>query len=87
MEFIISGTQKVILDFRLNYNRWVLFPNEIPKSIVKGKEFKDPSDYDEAIVYFEKILPKIKEKEGKNLKIIEFIQRPGMKKIIIYLCR
>jgi len=57
--------------------RWVLFPNDIPKSIVKGKEFMEPGLYDEAIVYFEKILPRIKEKEGEHLKIIEFTQNPG----------
>jgi hypothetical protein len=57
--------------------RWVLFPNDIPRSIAKGLEFKK-DDEDEAITYFYKILPRIKEKEGNHLRVIEFIQNPGL---------
>lgn len=41
------------------HKRWVLFKQEVPKFIVKGNEFKKPSDDIEAIDYFTKILPKI----------------------------
>lgn len=60
------------------YKRWVLFPNELPKSLVKGKEFSKECSGDEAVYYFTEVLPKIIEKEGReNLKIIEYIQGPG----------
>lgn len=32
----------------------------------------DPKDDDEAIQYFDKVLPLMKKHEGDNLKIIEF---------------
>lgn len=38
--------------------RWVLFPEEIPKSIVFGTKYKEKEDH--AINYFLNILPKIK---------------------------
>jgi len=44
------------------HKRWVVFGEEVPKSIVKGKEFRDKDYEDEAINYFVEILPKIKEK-------------------------
>jgi len=59
------------------HKRWVLFPNEIPKEVVKGKKYLDRGEEYEAITYFAKILPKIKQNEGKYLKPIEFIQYPG----------
>ena len=64
------------------HKRWVLFPNYLPKSVVKGKEFMNKGDDDEALAYFVNILPKIKAKEGEFLKPIEFIQYPGI--IFIY---
>lgn len=57
--------------------RWVLFPNEIPRSVVKGKEYFRPGEDDEAIMYFDKVLPQMKQKEGEHLKIIELTQGPG----------
>ena len=42
------------------YKRWVIFGKDVPKSIVKGKEFRPKSYEDEAINYFVEILPKIK---------------------------
>jgi histone arginine demethylase JMJD6 len=60
------------------YKLWILFPNHIPKWIANGKQFKKPSEDSEAIDYFAKILPRLKESEGKeNLEYIECIQRPG----------
>jgi hypothetical protein len=39
---------------------------------VKGIEYKRNKDDDEPVRFYEKILPKMKDKEGKALKIIEF---------------
>jgi histone arginine demethylase JMJD6 len=55
--------------------RWVLFPPETPKEIVKGKKYLEKGDEYEAIVYFEKILPKIKKND--QVKTYEFIQKAG----------
>ena len=58
--------------------RWILFPPETSKTLVKGKHHKLPGEDDEAIDYFLKMLPRIKaEGRAKNLKYIEFIQYPG----------
>lgn len=60
------------------HKRWVLFGEDVPKSIVKGREFRGKDYEDEAINYFVEILPLIKQKYSKEtLKIIEFIQGPG----------
>ena len=42
--------------------RWVLFPPQVPKRIVKGKGLIRPDEDDEAIHYFMYILPRIKRK-------------------------
>lgn len=44
------------------HKRWVLFGENVPKSIVKGKEFRPKGYDDEAINYFIEILPKIRAK-------------------------
>lgn len=49
----------------VGHKRWVLFPNHIPKFIVKGKAFRGKNYEDEAINYFVHILPKIIESEGR----------------------
>lgn len=41
------------------HKRWVLFPENIPKFIVKGKAFRRRDYEDESINYFTEILPKI----------------------------
>jgi histone arginine demethylase JMJD6 len=41
------------------HKRWVLFPEHIPKSIVKGKKFRGKNYEDEAINYFTSIIPQI----------------------------
>ncbi len=56
-------------------------PPDIPKNIVKGKEFYtkgivniNTDDEDESINYFTDIFPKIKEKYGDYLREVIFIQ-------------
>lgn len=57
---------------------WVLFPETIPKFVVKGKAFRGKNYEDESINYFTEILPKMIEAEGKErLGMITFIQGPG----------
>lgn len=41
------------------HKRWILFPENIPKFIVKGKAFRGKDYVDEAINYFVEIVPKI----------------------------
>jgi histone arginine demethylase JMJD6 len=57
--------------------RWVLFPPETTKSIAKGWDVIFKGEDDEAVNYFVDILPRIKAKHGKNIKIIEFTQLAG----------
>lgn len=58
--------------------RWVLFPPEVPKHIVKGKNHVRPGEDDEAVNYFMDILPRIKKANPPEvLKCIEFMQYPG----------
>ena len=40
--------------------RWVLFEPHIPRHVVKGKNLKEKGEDDEAIHYFDYILPRIK---------------------------
>ncbi len=55
----------------------MLFPEELPKSIVKAKDLVPKGEDDESICYFVKMLSKLKEREGEHLRTIEFIQYPG----------
>ena len=58
--------------------RWVLFPPEVPKEIVKGKGLRSKGEDDEAIHYFDYILPRIKEKNGASIPcILECVQAAG----------
>lgn len=50
----------------VGHKRWVLFGGKVPKSIVKGKEFRGKDYEDEAINYFTEILPKLKEKYSRE---------------------
>ncbi len=61
----------------LFFIRWVLFPDYLPKSVVKGKEFLKNVPDDEPLSYFYHILPLIKSKEKMHLQSLEFIQYPG----------
>jgi len=46
--------------------RWVLFPpgEGITKEFVRGEKLRKKGEDNEAIQYFDKILPRLKEKEG-----------------------
>ncbi len=62
----------------VGHKRWVLFGEDVPKSIVKGKSYKYKGYEDESINYFTEILPQIRrDYDKKELKMIEFIQYPG----------
>lgn len=56
--------------------RWVLFDPKEDKKIVKGKDVIRKAEDDEAIMYFDFILPRIK-KAHPELKVYEGIQGPG----------
>eukprot|EP00542_Grammatophora_oceanica_P019997 CAMPEP_0194051230 /NCGR_PEP_ID=MMETSP0009_2-20130614/39299_1 /TAXON_ID=210454 /ORGANISM="Grammatophora oceanica, Strain CCMP 410" /LENGTH=494 /DNA_ID=CAMNT_0038698229 /DNA_START=305 /DNA_END=1789 /DNA_ORIENTATION=- len=65
--------------------RWVLFPPNVPKSIIKGKGHIRKGEDDEAIHYFMNILPRIKETAArmgntgdyKDFACYEFTQHAG----------
>jgi histone arginine demethylase JMJD6 len=60
------------------YKRWILFPEHIPKFVVKGKAYRGKDYIDESINYFTEIIPRILQEENhKQLGVIEFIQKPG----------
>jgi len=56
--------------------RWVLMEPHETKKRVKGKEFLQKGEDDEAIMYFDYILPRIKQ-AYPDLKIYEGLQKPG----------
>lgn len=56
---------------------WVLFPPGTNKSIAKGLDVIKKGEDDEAINYFVDILPRIQQKHGAELQILQFIQEPG----------
>jgi len=65
--------------------RWVLFPPNVPKGVVKGRGLIGRDEDDEAVHYFMYILPRIKRKaaalrdtdEYRNFACYEFTQNPG----------
>lgn len=62
----------------VGHKRWVLFKEDLPKSIVKGKKYRNKHYEDESINYFTEILPKIRQDEDlEQIKLVEFIQYPG----------
>ncbi|CAJ1330281.1 unnamed protein product [Effrenium voratum] len=56
--------------------RWVLFEPHETKKRVKGKDLLKSGEDDEAIMYFDFILPRIK-RAYPDLKIYEGLQKPG----------
>ena len=54
-----------------------MYPPEIPRSIVKGKDLLKKGEDDEAIMYMQEIFPRLKQKYGDELKEMWFIQKPG----------
>jgi histone arginine demethylase JMJD6 len=62
--------------------RWVLFPPSAPKREVKGEHLRQKGEDSEAVTYFARILPRIKEDElakpgGPTLGMREIMQYPG----------
>eukprot|EP00941_MAST-03F_sp_MAST-3F-sp1_P003649 g3649.t1 len=59
--------------------RWVVFSPETPEEIAKGSKYIKNDDDDEAISYFNEILPKIRldNERRKDMELYEFIQYPG----------
>jgi len=65
--------------------RWVLFPPQVPKHIAKGKGLIRKNEDDEAVHYFDFILPRIKRRAAasggtgdyKNFACYEFTQHAG----------
>ena len=64
--------------------RWVLFPPSAPKSLVKGESLKERGEDNEAITYFVRVLPRIREEERRRaraglplLGMREVMQYPG----------
>eukprot|EP00189_Rhodosorus_marinus_P002946 CAMPEP_0113955772 /NCGR_PEP_ID=MMETSP0011_2-20120614/1591_1 /TAXON_ID=101924 /ORGANISM="Rhodosorus marinus" /LENGTH=470 /DNA_ID=CAMNT_0000965643 /DNA_START=163 /DNA_END=1575 /DNA_ORIENTATION=- /assembly_acc=CAM_ASM_000156 len=57
--------------------RWILFPPNVPKKIVKAKNLKRIGEDDEPVDYFTNILPRLKRSMGDTLDYIEFVQYPG----------
>lgn len=58
------------------HKRWVLAPPETPRKHIKGKHLRLPGEDDEAIMYFDYLLPRVK-KTYPDLEILEGTQRPG----------
>eukprot|EP00916_Digyalum_oweni_P024201 GHVL01040020.1.p1 GENE.GHVL01040020.1~~GHVL01040020.1.p1 ORF type:complete len:396 (-),score=80.29 GHVL01040020.1:292-1479(-) len=58
------------------HKRWILFPPEVPKAIVKGRGLISKDEDDEAIMYFDFILKRIFEKYPTT-PFLEGIQYPG----------
>ena len=66
----------------MGVKRWVLFPPSVSRKDVKGDHLRRPGEDNEAITYFTKILPRIKEDElrkpgGPTLGMREVMQYPG----------
>jgi len=63
----------------MGHKRWLLIePGPgITKKLVRGRHLIKKEEDDEAIHYFDFILPRLKAAEGHRLKMIEGIQRPG----------
>ncbi|CAG5099035.1 Oidioi.mRNA.OKI2018_I69.XSR.g16191.t1.cds [Oikopleura dioica] len=57
------------------YKRWAFIPKSAPKDYVKVPKFIGGKQNDEAVTWFEKWLPKLKERN--EYPIIECIQEPG----------
>jgi len=58
------------------YKLWVLFEPAVARKLAKGKEFVKEGEDDEAIMYFDFILPRIREAHP-DLRIYEVLQKPG----------
>jgi len=59
----------------LGHKRWLLIAPDptITKNLVRGKHLIQRGEDDEAIHYFDFVLPRLKDREGHRLKMIEGI--------------
>ena len=62
--------------------RWVLFPPSAPKHLVKGEHLKQRGEDNEAITYFVRILPRIKEEERRRYRA--GLPLLGMREVVQY---
>jgi histone arginine demethylase JMJD6 len=58
------------------YKRWILFEPKEDRKLVKGKKHRNKGEDDEAIHYFDFILPRLR-RSNPSLKVYECIQGPG----------
>ena len=56
---------------------WILFPPGTSKYLVKAKHLMLRGEDNEAIDYFNNLVPRIKREYGDTIKITQFIQYPG----------
>jgi len=56
--------------------RWVLFEPATPKKVAKAKSLKEKSEDDEAVMYFDFLLPRIK-KTYPEVRVYEGLQKAG----------
>ena len=68
----------------MGVKRWVMFPPSAPKALVKGEHLKLKGEDNEAVTYFCRILPRIKEEERRRVRdglpllgMRETMQYPG----------
>ena len=59
----------------LGSKRWVLFEPSVEKIVVKGRRFRQKGEDDEAIHYFDYILPRLR--AAGNVKVYECVQQAG----------
>ena len=58
--------------------RWVLFPPDVPRDIVRPRMWRRPGEDDEPIDYFNTLLPRLLDtRPDVAARTIEFIQLPG----------
>ena len=60
----------------MGVKRWVLFEPQEDKTLVKARKYKQKGEDDEAIHYFDFLLPRMRQ-ANPNLRIYECIQQPG----------
>ena len=51
--------------------------SHIDSRVARGKKYKYHNEGNEAIHYFDLMLPRLKKNEGSNMKFIEGVQHPG----------
>lgn len=56
--------------------RWVLFEPQTPKRVVKAKGLKQKGEDDEAVMYFDFLLPRLKQ-TYPDVRVYEGLQKPG----------